>query len=144
MRTYPVLGMVSQWSRCVPDRHFDRIELLGTFCFEPEGLGCGDRDARRRPYSSAEDLTSLGGVADTYCLPPSTATCASLADARARRDCDTNLSCGVAGLEDAYCVGAGTQATYCSYLCMSNSDCPGDHLTECGLYFREPSSSPAQ
>lgn len=109
--------------RCV--RHTFAGTDTGSFCFFDASVGgCGDTNLTRRPYSTRALLSSIDGVAATYCMPPITTTC------QGRRDtqsvvCTMDSECGVSALADGFCPSAGTGAGACTYQCSGGVDCGG-------------------
>jgi hypothetical protein len=95
---------------------------LGGFCFIEATAGCGNTVTALRPYRSPTEATSVDGAAGTYCLPPTTTTCAGIRDTQSTT-CTTDDDCGVAGLDDGYCPLSGTAAGACSYRCSGAFDC---------------------
>jgi len=114
-------------SECLSGRRCVEHVFMGTstgrFCFLDASMGgCGDTDAARRPYSTRSMLTSVDGVAATYCMPPVATTCAGIRDTRSLA-CTTSDMCGIAGLADGYCPTGGPGAGACSYECGGAFDC---------------------
>ena len=109
--------------RCV--RHVFGGTDVGSFCFLDAAVGgCGDTNVLRRPYSSRTPLSSIDGVAGTYCLPPSTTTCQGIRDTRSEA-CTMDSECGDSRVADGFCPTTGTGAGLCSYACSGGVDCSG-------------------
>jgi hypothetical protein len=114
--------------RCI--RHvFSGIDM-GSFCFLDAAVGgCGDSDTALRPYSTRTGLTSIDGVAATYCMPPTTTTCEGIRDTQGQV-CGASTECGDPRVADGYCPPAGTGAGICTYTCGGGVDC--NRLLNCG------------
>lgn len=114
-------------SECTPGRRCVRHVFSGTdmgsFCFIDASMGgCGDTDSTRRPYRTRTPLTSIDGIAATYCMPPATTTCAGIRDTQSQ-PCATNTDCGDPRVADGYCPPTGTSAMVCTYPCGGGFDC---------------------
>lgn len=108
------------------------------YCMAMEAsLGDGKECITNRPFVGSLDATSEGGQAATYCRPRY-ATCGAYAawgngpdtipdgePAAGSATCFSDDSCGLADLDDGYCVSAGANVNRCTYACASNDDCPG-------------------
>ena len=107
--------------RCV--RHVFSGTDLGSFCFIDASMGgCGDTDTTRRPYRTRAPLTSIDGVAATYCMPPATTTCEGIRDTQ-NQICSASTECGDSRVADGFCPSTGTGAGVCTYECSGGFDC---------------------
>ena len=102
---------------------------LGGFCFLDATGGCGDTVSALRPYRTPTELTSVDGALATYCMPPTSTTCAGIRDTQSTT-CTTSSDCGVVGLDDGYCPAMAPSAGTCTYRCAGSLDC--DELLNCG------------
>ncbi len=109
--------------RCVTHRFMGTD--VGSYCFlvarsvtDGGPAGCGEVDVALRPYTMVA-AASVDGTAGDHCLPPAFATCQSLTDLR-NKTCSTNDECGLTGVDDGYCPGAGM---LCTHRCGGGVDC---------------------
>jgi hypothetical protein len=88
----------------------------GAYCLaNASDVAC---DERRRFTSVLSDQPSVDGPPpDDYCVP--SATCEAVLDANG--PCATSTTCGVV---DGSNTGACVSATYCTYTCTMDNDCP--------------------
>jgi hypothetical protein len=121
-------------AKCVK-QVFDSTHTFGPYCFydQAQKLACADgTHPELRPYSNPVATESIDGASSTYCLPPSTTTCAGIIDATAQgasggKACGTSDGCGEPSVNDGFC-NSGNQ---CTYGCTTNADCPGSGFTTC-------------
>ena len=86
--------------------------------------------AARQPHSASgaptrcamAELSSIDGVEQHYCLPPSSTTCQGIKDTR-NIVCTTSDDCGLPELDDGDCPEVGDGAGLCSYACAGGADC---------------------
>ncbi|MFI5307449.1 MAG: hypothetical protein ACHQ53_08865 [Polyangiales bacterium] len=127
-------------ARCVV-HDFDSTHHLGPYCFYDRGQtgACADgTHAAYRPYSNAVTKASIDDASSTYCLPPSTTTCAGIAAGTAQggsggKSCVLSTDCGESDLADGICGDAtnGAADGKCTYSCALNPDCPQSGFTTC-------------
>ena len=110
--------------RCVP-MTFQGMEV-GSYCLidREARLARSGMDNCPPPYAGMSMRTSVSGHTATYCVPDENrTTCASIQQFPGL--CFADEECGLAGLDDALCIGSS-----CTYTCTSTPWCPsGDDAT---------------